>query len=570
MKKTKLLLILILLVAIFIRFWGLSKIPVSLFGDELDVGYHALSILKTGSDYYGNFLPLSFHSIAEWRTPLFLYSAVSTVAIWGVSPLGVRVPAAIFGILGIFAMYLFVKEVTKKDTWALLSAALLTISPWHIQYSRAGFEVTMLLAFLLFGLYFFFKGLKEGKYMWISAFFLVITPLIYSTAKLFTPFLLVFLLFAYRKEIFSLSKKYLVWATIALFLFGLPTAYSTLFEGGTQRFNYISVFSDPTTESEVGTARLRDARMRGELGLGLQPTLFDRAIHNKYTWWAAKISANYVQAFSTDFLFINGDPNPRQSPNGVGEFYKFEIIFLILGLVLFFARYKDKRTKKFIAYFLLIAPIPAALTRDGGNHATRLILMLIPFVFLISYGILEGISLFKKNWKKLAILVTAVLYLSAFIFYQHNYTFHYPWDSERWWHAGWGDAVGYVKENQANYDRVFITMADEPAWIFFAGWYEYPPSDWQKNFPIDNKVDIDGFGEISHINKFYFGAPNADGGIYGLPKYITKKDLYLASAKEVPGNLIMNPGQVPIGLKLLKAVAFPSGEPAFYLFTKAD
>ncbi len=94
-KKSKLILITILIIASFLRLWKLSDVPVSLFGDELDVGYHAYSILATGKDYMGNSWPLHFHSLAEWRTPLYLYSAVPTVAFFGISPLGVRLPVFI-------------------------------------------------------------------------------------------------------------------------------------------------------------------------------------------------------------------------------------------------------------------------------------------------------------------------------------------------------------------------------------------------------------------------------------------------------------------------------------------
>src|SRR4030042_5900411 len=111
MKNRKYWLIGIILIAIFLRLWNIDKVPVSLFGDELDVGYQAYSILKTGKDYSGNFLPLHFQSLAEWRTPLYLYSAVPTVALFGITPLGVRLPAAIFGILGVLAIYLLVSEI---------------------------------------------------------------------------------------------------------------------------------------------------------------------------------------------------------------------------------------------------------------------------------------------------------------------------------------------------------------------------------------------------------------------------------------------------------------------------
>src|SRR3989344_5707483 len=95
--KRKVFLTIILFAAAFLRLWKLEEVPVSLFGDELDVGYQAYSILQTGRDYQGNFMPLHFHSLAEWRTPLYIYSAVPTVALFGITPYGVRLPAAFFG-----------------------------------------------------------------------------------------------------------------------------------------------------------------------------------------------------------------------------------------------------------------------------------------------------------------------------------------------------------------------------------------------------------------------------------------------------------------------------------------
>ena len=145
--KHKIVFLLVVLLASILRLYKLDRVPVSMFGDELDVGYHAYSILKTGRDYQGNFMPLHFHSLAEWRTPLYLYSTVPTVAIFGISPYGVRLPAAFFGIAGVIAVYLLVKKVTKTKRLAMFAAFLLTVSPWHIQYSRAAFEVTEMLFF---------------------------------------------------------------------------------------------------------------------------------------------------------------------------------------------------------------------------------------------------------------------------------------------------------------------------------------------------------------------------------------------------------------------------------------
>lgn len=564
-SKSKLVLIAIVLIASFLRLWKLSSVPVSLFGDEVDVGYQAYSILKTGRDYYGNFLPIHFHSLAEWRTPLYLYSAVPTVALFGVSPLGVRLPAAIFGILSIYIFYLL---ILKIGNWrlAIVGSALLTFSPWHIQYSRAGFEVTLLLLLLLLGLLFFFKSLINGKFLWLSALFFVLTPWVYSTAKLYTPALMFFLLVLYRKNIFALPKKCLMTSFITLLVAGGPIVWSTLFGGGAQRFDYIGIFTDPTMESDVGTARLNDARARGEMGTGLNPTLIDRVIHNKFTFVGENLLRNYLQPFSFDFLFNNGDPNPRHSIHQMGKFYKIEAIALILGLILFFSsKNQDKKIKALIAFWILAGIVPASLTRDGGNHATRLILILLPLIFLISFGWVKTYRLISKKYKLVYLGLISFLYFLCIFFYLHNYWIHNPTYSERWWHFGFKEGITYIRENQKNYDKVVISTRGEPPWIFFAGLYEYDPSSWQKNFPIGNDVEVDGFGKVSHIDKFYFGSPS--GGVYDWGGAVDAKTLYLATAKEVNVNLIQEPERTPGNLTLLKSIPYPSGEPAYYLFT---
>jgi hypothetical protein len=378
------------------------------------------------------------------------------------------------------------------------------------------------------------------------------------------------LLILWRKEILKLPKDTLIKAVITLVVLGGITTYGTFFSGGGQRFGYISVFSDPTIPTEVGTARLRDSLMRGETGLGLSPRVSDRFFHNKVIFWSENISRNILQSFSTDFLFIKGDLNLRHSIDGVGQFYRIEFITMVLGFLFFFSRYKDKRIKAFVALWLFFGVLPAAITRIGGNHATRLILILPPLVFLISYGLVETARMLKGNIKKLFLLGYFGLLTLSFAAYQHEFWVHNPWDSERWWHTGFEESIGIIKEIDKDYDKVILSMANEPVWIFFAGWYEYPPSQWHQGFPFE-KSYLDGFGDLSFIDKYYFAAiREVDGGIFALPQYIDEKTLYLAVASEIGENLIIDPGKGPAGLKLIKAISYPSGEPAFYLFTKGE
>ncbi|MBI4058834.1 hypothetical protein HY404_01185 [Candidatus Microgenomates bacterium] len=596
LKKIPLLLVGILLIASFLRLWRLDQVPVSLFGDELDLGYQAYSILKTGRDYSGNFMPLHFQSLAEWRTPLYLYSAVPTVALFGISPLGVRLPAAIFGILGVWIFYSLISELLKGTTGPaggssrpmsslnaagtrrdslrprhpslpILAALFLAISPWHIQYSRAGFEVTQMLTFFLAGLWFFLRGLKNGKWLPWSAACFALTPWVYSTAKLFMPLFLTALVLIYRKEIFKAGKKWLLWSVVALFLVGSPIAYSTVFGGGTARFSYLSIFTDPTVVPQIGWDRLRDAKVADpDVKFGAQPSLVDRVFHNKLLYWWNMFVRNYLQVFSTQFLFIQGDLNLRHSLNEMGQLYRIDLIFLLAGLAFFIVSPVNGKMKTLIVFWILAAPIPAVLTRDGGMHATRLFFLLPTLIFLIAFGV-YGIWLnVSARWKKTVALAIGGVYVLTFILYQHSFWVHYPWESERWWHFGWQEAVKTIKAEENNFDKIIISTAGEPPWIFFAGAYQYPPQKWQENFPFP-KTDLPGYGLVSHLDKFYFASPPLKSGIYSLSEFLDEKTLYLANAKEFNVNIIQEPGTLPKNLKLIRAIAYPSGEPAFYLLT---
>jgi 4-amino-4-deoxy-L-arabinose transferase-like glycosyltransferase len=178
MKKVNFWLLLILVFAVFLRLYKLDNLE--LFGDELDVGYHAYSLLKTGRDYYGQKLPFYIHSLAEWRAPLLMYTTVPFVAVFGLNEWGIRLTPIFFGVLNIFLLYYLVKKLTKNEKLSLFSALLLAVAPWHIHYSRAAFEATLLLTLVLGGTIAFLKS------KWLAAVLLfAFSFYAYNTANIF-------------------------------------------------------------------------------------------------------------------------------------------------------------------------------------------------------------------------------------------------------------------------------------------------------------------------------------------------------------------------------------------------
>lgn len=532
------------------------------------MGYQAYSILKTGKDYSGQRWPLSFHSIADWRTPLFLYSTAPFVAVFGLNEWGVRLPAAIFGILTLPVFFLLVRKLFKKDEIALLGTFFLSISIWHLQYSRASFEVTQMLFLLIGGIYLFLKGMEKWPYLLLADLFLALSPYSYNTAKLFLPVLVVILIFCFSREIKKIAWKKLVLVGMVFVLFCLPIVADIFLGKGSNRFSILSIFTDPTTVPQIGFDRQVDMRVSlGKEVVGMRPSLSARIFHNKFLSWGTALLQNYFRVFSTDFLFIRGDINFRHSiQGGFGQFYWSDIILLILGFF-FLLRYKDSKIKELIFVWLFLAPLPSSLTREGGTHATRLILMLPPCLILTSLG---SYYLFEKlrnsGIKKYLIGVMFLVIVGQFSLYLHRYYVHYPLESENWWHYGFKELADYVKGNEYKYDYVIWSDRDEPPLIFSAFWLKINPQIFQEEKLIWTQISDAIWANYLPKTKYYYGHVSEEritaNGFVGTLK---PNILYLLPKKEIAKDFRYEP--VPNSIKLLKTVYSPSGAIAKYILT---
>ena len=80
---SKLAFFLILLLAFILRFYKLGEVPPHLDWDEASNAYNAYSILKTGRDEYGDFLPLSNRSFDDYKPALYSYLAIPPITLFG-------------------------------------------------------------------------------------------------------------------------------------------------------------------------------------------------------------------------------------------------------------------------------------------------------------------------------------------------------------------------------------------------------------------------------------------------------------------------------------------------------
>jgi 4-amino-4-deoxy-L-arabinose transferase-like glycosyltransferase len=565
-KLAGLSLLVIILVTIFLRVYQLNTVPPELFGDEIDVGYQSYSILKTGKDLHNRFLPFYIRSLSEYRTPLYIYSTVPFIAIFGLNEWGVRLPAAFWGVISIIGLFLLTRKLFNTKT-ALLSALLLAISPWHLQYSRASFEVTMLLAFEVFAVYFFILATKRPYYLILSLILFGLTPYIYSTAVVFTPLIFIWLLFVYRKdflkkEFLNKSKLPIALSLLVIILCILPIIWGTYTGEAKGRFQVISIFQDSVLVDKLNISRKGQDYYDLDGNKHHEDSQFERLFHNKPLIFGQIFGQNYLTAFSFDFLFSNGDPNFRQAVFEMGELYIIELISILLGLFYLFKK-SNSESKLVVLGWLLIAPIPAALTFGGGYHATRLFLMLIPLTMINSLGVYFILKLPRKLLA-LKVLFFIALFISLGL-YLHRYYSHYPLESWRWWQTGFKDEMLFIKENQNRYSKIVINNSYEPSLIRYLFYTQYDPSKFQQEFSSDEtKKEVLPFINGFKLNdQVYFGQlddSTKDSG--GFEKAFQPGMLYVASARdEAKTDLRYSKND---HFKVIKTIFNPLGQPIFY------
>jgi predicted membrane-bound mannosyltransferase len=334
MGRKFLLLGIIIALAGFLRIYDLAKLPNGLHWDEQDTGYQAYSLLKTGKDYFGNPIPLFAHSMADYRTPVFIYTAVPFIAKLGLTPFSVRLPSVIWGLLSIILIYCLAKTLFPDKKWfGHIAALVLALSPWHVLYGRQSVECNSMLPLLMLGVLAFYKGLKNSSWYWVSALGFALSIAAYSPAKMFVPLLILLLAFLYRK---SLSIKPLLLPAVIFVAISGPILYQSTFGPAGTRFHDVSITTDPTISTYVDRQRLEHALSSGNpLLVGMQATLLDKFIVNKPKVIWDNFISNYTRTFSLEYLFLKGDQNLRQSPSpdSIGQFHLLEIIPFIIVFI---------------------------------------------------------------------------------------------------------------------------------------------------------------------------------------------------------------------------------------------
>lgn len=514
MKHARIILFLIIILAVFVRLYKLTSIPPSLSWDEVAIGYDAYSIAETGKDQWGMFLPLAFKSFGEYKYPFHIYATVLFEQIFGVNEFGVRFGSVFFGIINVILLYFLVLELFNRDSHkqrlALLSTLLLAISPWHIQFSRVSWETNYTLFFFFASVICFYKYLnaRRNYFLPISFIFLGLTVFTYNAAKVFVPIFVFALSAIYFKNLFKRKS---------LALFSLVIFISFLL------FNLIN-----PNLSGIN----RYAQLNFEESSVVATTLFQETHIYKLGWMELAVR-NYLSFFSLDYLFLKGDPNPRHSIQTVGELLYFDILFIPLGLIIFFSKFlKRDKTSSLLLFWFFAAMIPGAIAREVP-HASRSMFALGGWQIISAIGISYLMDrTLKSKWLFQTIMVIVILF--PFVRYLKSYFVDYPTKYSQYWQYGYKEVSDFIAANYSDYEKIYVTSKYGEPQIFLLFYLKFPPEKYQNDPGLKRSKQGD-WVKVFAFDKFEFIEADHMSQTYNtLVKSDDKKNLVVGTEGDFP------------------------------------
>jgi hypothetical protein len=454
--------------AIALRTVALDRVPPGLNQDEACNGYDAYSLLHTGRDQHGNLLPVAIQAFNDYRMPLFDYSLIVPIGLFGLNPTAVRLGAAIWGIADIIAVAA-VACLLVGLRGAALAAILLAISPWHLPASRFGHEAITAAATVSLGAAAFFAAirLRRGRWLLVSGLMFGLSLYSYSITKAFVPIFLVWTAAFYWKELTPFRRQALA-ALAIIIICAIPQAWELWrhYPQMMARYETVSVLN------YAWPVRLR---------LVLESLLINLGPH---------------------YLFLSGSADIGLHPAGYGQLLVAQAAMLFLA----FCALVDpnfRRAAIFLFGWLIIAALTAVLILPPG-HPLHTILMLTPMTLLCALGMVFLFDMVRASRLARIAVASAILALMAvqgarFVrFYFREYPALAAYDFQ----SGLGEAVAHAVSLGPG--PVVITDNANQPYIYVLFFTRYPPRRFQSE-PVKRFNGL--FAPVLGFDRYLFFDP---------------------------------------------------------------
>ncbi len=401
-------LLLIIIIAGFLRAYNIKILPPGLYPDEAMNGNNALEAISTGD--WKVFYPEN-----NGREGLFINIQALSIKAFGNEPWALRIVSSIFGTLTVLGIYFLTKELFKENSLvnlegfsatvlynekiALLSAFLIGTSFWHIMFSRIGFRAIMAPFFLTWALFFLLKALRGRAWILYGALSGIIYGLgmhsyiAYRATPLIILIIFGFWLWKFKEARKATLKVFAAFAVFSLLAFA-PLGYNFLknpkdFFGRTTQ---VSVFQSPSATKNLGLNIIKTIGMFNVIG--------------DYNW-RHNFSGKPELFWPAGILFLIGVAAGAKSLFKKADFGQLE---------------SAKLASWILFSWLAITALPVVISNEGIPHALRAIIMIPPVFIFAGFG---GVWLFEFLKSRIALnhpgfkkflLATSVLFLISLPF----------------------------------------------------------------------------------------------------------------------------------------------------------
>ncbi|HCS79097.1 TPA: hypothetical protein DIV55_05155 [Patescibacteria group bacterium] len=505
MRSSKVL-VAILLLAFFFRFFQLTSVPPSLHGDEIGVGYNAWTLLTSGAGEYGEKFPLTFRADIS---PLIFYLTVPAIAFFGPTEFAIRSLSTLTGVLTVFVAYVFCLKLCRlygllNSRICLLFTLLMAISPWHIQVSRIGHDASLALLIQMIAMIIFLHFLEKQKpgLLLLSAFLFGLSVYAYHTPSFTTPVLLLLLLVTFRK-ILNRFRPILLLAFFIFIAVITPIALHRISKPlGDTRFGGINIFirEQPDENLLVTIPRRFAVSFINQL--------------NPVSWFWDTSSSRYFNVKNNGFLYV-----------------------LDFGLISLGIWNLKSKLRLFLLGWIIIGLSAGALT-TGPVNAGRILFILPPLLLFASIGFFSVLQIMlKKNLNLLVVLVSVyILGLSNFLIQYFNVS---PQLFYKKWEYGAKEAAKFSLSHESQVQKIVITDQIKQGYIYVLYYGQKSPAWIQSVF--NKKHPYIGY---SAFGNYEFRTINWERDRY------LKQTLFIGTPDEIPSAFFINSISAPDGTVL--------------------
>jgi hypothetical protein len=448
--------LLVVVLSLCIRGWQLGQVPHGMTWDEAAIGYSGFAIVTTRRDEWLHRLPISFQSFGDYKAPLAIYlnGLFTTGLRLGLDAWAIRLPFMLSGVVGVLGTILLTNQLlllvgltdaSRRQRLSLLTGIWLALSPWHIHFTRIGFESGIALTIIIWASFFWLKAIEsKAWYFWLlSVLGWSASLYAYHSAKIVAPLLVLGFCLLYWQKIRNQLKLFLFMGIIgALSL--VPLIFDTFWGPGLAR--------------------------AGTLIFSQSPNL---------TAFLTILGKNLLAHLSLDFWVKGATTTLRHSDGAYGIVYWVDLVLLIFtGLLLLLRTFWSKLRSQYpvqlwqkrwwliASAWTVIGLLPSILGTEVP-HPNRSLLAIIGIAWLISVSCDWFISHWSKQ--KISWTILGVAYLISFSFYQWHYYTVFAKESAKDFFDGYIEAAQITTEYEKQ------TLAEgKPIKILFTSGYGQP------------------------------------------------------------------------------------------------